>query len=268
MAKSQSQVPPARARILVISGEPRLRERLYDLLTPHGLHITTAVSCDNGLEFLRLGEPFSLIFLDSAMAPAKRAVFLEHVRYADDRLPVILLERPGEPGASSSSIRRLDASLAADAGERELLALIARWMPAPRAVTPIRYPGVILLIDDESELLASLQAFLQARGCTVATGTSGEAALAYVKTHRPSIVFLDIKMPGMDGLVTLKKLKALRPELPVIMATAVEDEASMQHALALGAHDYIFKPYNLTVLETLLLALKERAPERLVSQSA
>jgi DNA-binding NtrC family response regulator len=59
--------------------------------------------------------------------------------------------------------------------------------------------------------------------------------------------------------VTLKKIKALRPDLPVILATALEDQALMAQASALGAYEYILKPYNLTVLEALLCSLKERA---------
>jgi DNA-binding NtrC family response regulator len=60
----------------------------------------------------------------------------------------------------------------------------------------------------------------------------------------------------MDGLITLKKIKELRPNLPVIMTTAVEDQELMAQAFALGAYEYLIKPYNLAALQGVLTHLK------------
>ncbi len=259
---------PTRERILVISQNPRLRERFYDTLSRREFCVTTAVSCENGLEILRLGEPFGLIFLDSGIARTKRAQFIDRVRYFDEQLPIVALQHPDQDVLDSSTIHRIQGCLSSDSDDHALLAIVSRWLPSRRSVKPIQYPGPILIVDDELELLKSLQEFLQARRCTVVTAASGEEALAQLARHHPTLVLLDIKMPGMDGLVTLKKIKALHPDLPVIMATAVEDEASMDHARVLGAHDYIFKPYNLTVLESLLCAMKERRAKPLAPQAS
>jgi len=110
-------------------------------------------------------------------------------------------------------------------------------------------------VDDEPELLQTLQGFLEARGCRVRTAASGEEALVHVQQVPLTFVLLDIKMPGMDGLVTLKKMKERVPGLPVIMATSVEDETLMNQAYALGAYEYVTKPYNLRALQAILLHL-------------
>ena len=87
---------------------------------------------------------------------------------------------------------------------------------------------------------------------TLAAG-SGEEALEVCQGSNPTIVLLDINLPGLNGLQTLEALKALKPSLPVIMITALEEEDVLQEALAHGANDYILKPFNLEYLETTLL---------------
>ena len=248
----------AESRILVASKDARIRERFYDALAGRAL-VTTAVSCENALEALQLGQSFGLIFLDGSFAQSKIAQFLQRVRYFDEALPIILLQHGDRDEPAPAAVQHLQACLSADADEAAVLAAVSRWLPAKRSARAIRYPGPILLVDDEPELLDSLRQFLTSRECAAITAASGEEALIKVAQERPSLVFLDIKMPGMDGLVTLKKLKATHPDLPVIMATAVEDQASISQAAAMGAHDYIFKPYNLSVLEGMLVAMKRRA---------
>ena len=264
-AKMGATESPGRQRILVISGDPLLRERLYDTLSSHDFFVSTAVSLENGLEILRRGEAVHLILLDRTVSREKRVAFTDRIRHCDEKLPIILLAHPDRASVDTSTIRRIQAYLPSDVDDHTLLATITRWLPPRRAVRAIKYPGPILIVDDELELLKHLEDFLKRRGCTVVKATSGEEALAYLARCQPALVLLDIKMPGMDGLVTLKKIKALHPDLLVIMVTAVEDQGLMAHAFTLGAYEYILKPYNLTVLEALLSSLKKRVskPTRL-----
>lgn len=245
-------------RILVVSGDPRLRERFYDTLSRHGFLVSTAVSFANGLEILQHGESVQLIMLDRTVNRGKYAPFIERIRHGDERLPVILLGAPSGHAIDTSTIRQVQACLPSDVDEPGLLAAIRRWLPPPRSFRPINYPGSILIVDDEREFLQHLEDFLRPRGCTVLKAASGEEALAHLARHQPALVLLDIKMPGMDGLLTLKKIKAHAPDLPVIMMTALEDQDLMAQASLLGAYEYILKPYNLTVLEQLLASLKKR----------
>ncbi len=113
--------------------------------------------------------------------------------------------------------------------------------------------GKILIVDDEIEVVRTLQDFLTAKNHEVRTALNGEEALAKVKEMKPDIVLLDIMMPGMGGIDTLKEIKKIDPCIAVIMITAVVDEVLGNRAIELGAYDYITKPINLDYLETCVM---------------
>ena len=104
-------------------------------------------------------------------------------------------------------------------------------------------PNKILVVDDEIAVCKQLRKFLE---------HSGYRVVAAYKQESPDIVLLDIRMPGKDGLQTLKELKTLDPEASVIMVTAVNEEDLALQAMAEGAFDYITKPINPEYLELVL----------------
>jgi CheY-like chemotaxis protein len=109
-------------------------------------------------------------------------------------------------------------------------------------------------VDDEPGICEVLAEFFVGQGLSVATARSGSTALRLMREAPCHVVLLDIRMPGMDGLAVLRELQQL-PEPPgVIMVTAVQDEAVGQEALALGAADYITKPFDLAYLELSVLS--------------
>lgn len=108
--------------------------------------------------------------------------------------------------------------------------------------------GKVLVVDDEPEVRLVLSEFLESRGFEVATAESGAKALAIVDEVSPQVVLLDVTMPEMDGLETLRRLAALKPGLPIIMVTANADVDVTSKLLALGAADYIPKPFDLDYL--------------------
>jgi CheY-like chemotaxis protein len=108
--------------------------------------------------------------------------------------------------------------------------------------------GTILVVDDEPEVRLVLTEFLESRGYEVRAAESGTQALAIVDEVKPHVVLLDVTMPEMDGMETLKRLAALKPGLPIIMVTANADVDVTAKLLALGAADYIPKPFDLDYL--------------------
>jgi DNA-binding response OmpR family regulator len=110
----------------------------------------------------------------------------------------------------------------------------------------------ILVVDDEIEVCNVLRDFLTVKGYEVYTASDGRSAVAKVGEVRPHIVLLDIMMPGMDGLETLKEIRKADPRVGVIMVTAIFDEELGKRAIELGAYDYITKPVSLDYLETVL----------------
>ncbi len=101
----------------------------------------------------------------------------------------------------------------------------------------------ILVIDDELGPRESFRMLLKDRFeiVTAATGAEGLAALA---GNGVALVFLDVRMPDMDGIAVLAELRRLRPDVPVIMVTAYAATETMSRALAMGAMDCLIKPFN------------------------
>ena len=107
----------------------------------------------------------------------------------------------------------------------------------------------LLIVDDEIEICEFLKSFFEDRDFRVAVASDGAKALEQVSLFHPEVVLLDIQMPGMDGLQTLKKIKELYPRVKVIMVTAVETQEKIEEAMRLGADNYITKPLSLEYLE-------------------
>ena len=102
---------------------------------------------------------------------------------------------------------------------------------------------MIAVVDDDSGFAGYLRTFLGVRGYEARAYTRGDEIVAAIRQgDPPDIVLLDVAMPGMDGLQTLKALKAARPELQVIMLSGREQAPIIVEAVRLGAADYVVKP--------------------------
>ena len=109
--------------------------------------------------------------------------------------------------------------------------------------------GTVLIVDDEPQVREVLQEFLTERGYAVVAVGSGDEALAAVEARPLDLVLLDVAMPGMDGVEILRRIAALQPALRVIMVTANVDVGTTSKLLAMGAVDYIPKPFDLDYLD-------------------
>jgi YesN/AraC family two-component response regulator len=109
-----------------------------------------------------------------------------------------------------------------------------------------------LIIDDEQPTLFMFNLFLDALGYQAITAENAAAGIELFKKERPSIVFTDIKMPGMDGLDTLKSLKSIDPAVQVIVMTGHGDQDLMKQAMALEATAFLNKPIERAALEKVL----------------
>jgi DNA-binding NtrC family response regulator len=117
----------------------------------------------------------------------------------------------------------------------------------------------ILIIDDEPEICWIMKKVLSEKGYEVFTAFNGEQGVEQVAQTVPDLVFLDIKLPGIDGLEVLRQVKEKYPSLPVIILSAFDDVNAAVRAMKLGAYDYISKPLNVDEMHiTLKNALKTR----------
>ena len=117
----------------------------------------------------------------------------------------------------------------------------------------------VLVVDDDEEARVALARILAADGFEAITAVDGEAAIGRVASDPPAVVLLDRIMPGLDGIETLRRLKAIAPEVPAIIVTGYGDTSSAVQAMKLGAYDYLTKPLQ---IDQILIAVRRAAERR------
>lgn len=117
--------------------------------------------------------------------------------------------------------------------------------------------ATIALVDDDRNILTSVSMALESEGYNVKSFSDGAAALAAFGTMTPDIAILDIKMPRMDGMELLRRLRQ-KSDVPVIFLTSKDEEADEQLGLELGADDYIKKPFSQRLLLARVRAVLRR----------
>ena len=105
---------------------------------------------------------------------------------------------------------------------------------------------LVLVVDDEASIRRSLEGVLKDEGFSVVLAEDGESAIRILMNTRPALVLLDIWMPGMDGLETLRKIKEIHQDLPVVMISGHATISTAVAATRLGAMDFLEKPLDLS----------------------
>ncbi len=125
----------------------------------------------------------------------------------------------------------------------------------------------IALVDDDRNILTSVSMALEAEGYRIETFTDGAAAFEGIQSHPPDLAILDIKMPRMDGMELLRRLRQ-KSELPVIFLTSKDEEIDELFGLKMGADDFIRKPFSQRLLVERVKAVLRRAQPRDATQQS
>ena len=126
----------------------------------------------------------------------------------------------------------------------------------------IKLPIRVLLVDDEKDFVEIFSLRLEGQGEKVSTAHSGKEALKVLENKIIDVVILDIRMPGMDGIDTLKEIKKLYPIVEVIMLTGHGSTESAVKGMKLGAFDYLLKPAHFGELTAKMEAALKRKDEQ------
>lgn len=247
-------------KILVVDDEAQVRNLLYQLLGKKGYTVTTAPSGKVALDSLKKDRP-DLVILDQNMPKMDGLETLKHIRSFDKNIGIVMLT-----GYVSEELEKNALKLGADEfltkGQgtsaqlflKSIENVIVRKATASKKATGPG--GEIMVVDDEASIRDMLAKFLVKHNYAVRTAVSGEEALDILKirTYQPGVILLDINMPGMDGLVTLREIKKINKTAGVIIMTGINDENLGLQALESGAFEYLMKPFNLEQLELVLLS--------------
>ena len=247
--------------ILCVDDDVDILELLKEYFTEQGFVVLTAT---NGVEaFLQVKrwQPKAVI-LDLFMPRLGGIGALGRIKQLNPEVVVILVSGMGnalelvtEAGLSVAGAftKPLDLTMLSDTLARAgVVAPTALTAPgeSPQPKRPVR--ARVLVVDDELEFRKVLAEYLEDRGFDVAEAQDGEEALDRVPDFHPHIVLMDVMMAGMGGVEALRRIKMTAPETCVIMVTAVEDIDSARGALALGASDYVTKPFSFQYLDSVL----------------
>ena len=134
---------------------------------------------------------------------------------------------------------------------------------SPVIAPPVISPPVIALVDDDRNILTSVSIALQGEGFVVRMYSDGDTALKALIDNPPDLAVLDIKMPRMDGMEVLRRLRE-KSQVPVIFLTSKDTEIDEALGLAMGADDYIGKPFSQRLLIERIRAVLRRAANRAV----
>jgi DNA-binding NtrC family response regulator len=110
----------------------------------------------------------------------------------------------------------------------------------------------VLLVDDEEEFVATLAERMRSRGMDVATSNSGNDALELIDRESYDVVILDLKMPGMDGLEALARIKKRQPDIQVVLLTGHATVEKGVEAIKRGALEFLEKPVDLSTLSEVI----------------
>jgi len=248
--------------ILCVDDDVDVLELLKEYFTEQGFVVLTAT---NGVEaFLQVKrwQPKAVI-LDLFMPRLGGIGALGRIKALNPDVVVILVSGMGnalelvtEAGLSVAgaftkplNLTQLSETLARS-GVAAPAALVASAGDTAQPKRPVR--ARVLVVDDELEFRKVLAEYLEDRGFDVMEAQDGEEALLRVPDFHPHIVLMDVMMAGMGGVEALRRIKTTAPETCVIMVTAVEDIDSARGALALGASDYVTKPFSFQYLDSVL----------------
>jgi two-component system response regulator CpxR len=123
-------------------------------------------------------------------------------------------------------------------------------------------PSKVLLVDDEREFVQTLSERLLMRDMGSAVAYDGESALKLIQEDEPEVIIVDLKMPGIDGLEVLRRVKATRPEIEVIILTGHGNEEDRQLCMDLGAFAYLQKPLDINVLSETIQKANEKLRQK------
>ena len=250
--------------ILCVDDDTEILDVLKEYFTRQGFHVVTAMNGVEAMFQVQRCLPRAII-LDLFMPRLGALGALHHVRRIVPEIVVLLIS--GHPRALRVVT---EAGLSVDGAFEKPLDLVgilgalaqAGVLPPRKAAAAAPETSAVkaspsgrrrtLVVDDEPEIRGLLIEYLQGKGFEARGVSTGEEALRQIPEFRPHIVLLDISMPGLSGVETLRRIKALRQETAVIMVSGIEDVETARQTLALGAADYVAKPVDFQYLDSVL----------------
>ncbi|MFH1201703.1 MAG: response regulator [Candidatus Omnitrophota bacterium] len=243
--------------ILAWEYDPEKLKSILDLFTKKGYNIKCVETKSSGAYEI-VKRPDLLVLRADILADDTIEV-LSKYKEAYPGLPVLIVLKSecwGElvnKAKTFGACRYLPASFETYGIILVIYKMLSSYREKVQIIEDTKPSDYILIVDDEADLCEYTAKFLARDGYKVYSTTDPRTVLDQVKVLKPSIVLLDIIMPGVNGLELLKKIKMVNPNTQVIMMTGVKDESICRETIKSGACDYLVKPFSLDQLKATVL---------------
>jgi two-component system response regulator HydG len=235
-----------KTNILVVDDLKSIRLTLGRILEDEGYNVVLA---ENGYQAIEAAKqtPFDLIFMDIKMPGIDGVQTFREIKKTNPKAAVIMM--------TAYSVEELIK----EALDEGAYAVVYKPFDIENIVSIIesalRKP-LILIVDESFTDRETLKATLEERGYSVVTASTGAEALTRVKEKRFDIIFLDVRLPDINGVQLFEQVKALDPAVAVIMMTGFSEEELVKKAISEGAYTCICKPFNFNLDKILALVSK------------
>ena len=229
----------SKTNILVVDDIRSMRVTLGGILEDKGHNV---VMVENGYQAIEAVKKtlFDVIFIDIKMPGINGVQTFREIKKIDRKAVVIMM--------TAYSVE----DLLKEALEEGAYATVYKPFDVDKIITIIEEvlheKTLILVVDDKFSDRETLKTILEDKGYRVATAKDGSEAIEMVKGKHYDIIFLDVVLPGMDGVETFERVKGIDPEVTVIMMTGYTEEDLVRKAVSEGAYTCIYKPFDMEKL--------------------
>ena len=238
-------------KVYIVDEDVKAREFLYELISSAGFAAVTIPRGKEALERLK-NDRAGAIILEDVPGEFSGVNLLQKIREIDKDVKLIFLGENPQPENRIPQLKlsHVSAYLKKDFQNPEFIQRILSVLKSENIPVSSRLPklGSVLIVDDEVENRDMVASYLKRRGFEADTAASGEECLDKIKQRSFDVILLDITMGGMDGLLTLKRIKKIAPDQKVLMVSALHHQDVLNEARSIGANDYLVKPFNLETL--------------------
>lgn len=235
-------------RVLVVDDQIGMLETFTDILEDRGFSVATADDGFTAIERVK-EQSFDLIFMDIKMPGINGVQTFREIKKISPKVSVImmtaysvedLIEEAIEEGAYTVVYKPFDMD--------KIIQTIEKVLDT----------NLILVVDDRLEDRETFKNALESKGYRVATAKDGYDAIDLVKQGNFDIIFIDVKMPGVDGLKTFEEIHKIKPQIPVIMVTGCSVEELVKDAIDKGAYACIHKPLDMDAVLRIVEEIKNK----------
>lgn len=240
-----------KTNILVVDDLRSIRLTLGGILEDKGHNVVSAENGYQAIEAVRETH-FAVIFMDIKMPGINGVQTYREIKRIDPKAAVIMM--------TAYSVE----DLVREALEEGAYAIVYKPFDIDRIIAIIdellHEKILILVVDDQFSDRETLKGILEDKGYQVATAADGTKTIEMVKSRHYGIIFLDVRLPGMNGVETFEQVKKIDPQATVIMMTGYTEEDLVKRAITQGAYTCIYKPFD---VERVMALVKDAAREQL-----